>query len=101
MAWRPCASVVAWGQQVFLSIWSKFRGCPRATFQDDDDSYGRRSFYATEQADGEDHSASLNRSVPATENEESMTTGGIKQRIKGGSFLIEQRGPEESFTPED
>ena len=30
-----------------------------------------------------------------------MTTGGTKQRIKGGSFLIEQRRPEEIFTPED
>ena len=30
-----------------------------------------------------------------------MTTGGTKQRIKGGSFLIEQRTPEEIFTPED
>ena len=30
-----------------------------------------------------------------------MTTGGTNQRIKGGSFLIEQRTPEEIFTPED
>jgi alkylation response protein AidB-like acyl-CoA dehydrogenase len=30
-----------------------------------------------------------------------MTTGEAKQRIKGGSFLIEQRKPEEIFTPED
>lgn len=30
-----------------------------------------------------------------------MTTVGTKQRIKGGSFLIEQRRPEEIFTPED
>ncbi len=30
-----------------------------------------------------------------------MTTGEAKQRIKGGSFLIEQRTPEEIFTPED
>jgi alkylation response protein AidB-like acyl-CoA dehydrogenase len=30
-----------------------------------------------------------------------MTTGGTKQQIKGGSFLIEQRTPEEIFTPED
>ncbi|TAM82197.1 MAG: acyl-CoA dehydrogenase [Acidobacteria bacterium] len=30
-----------------------------------------------------------------------MTTGGIKQRIKGGSFLIEERGPQDIFTPED
>jgi len=30
-----------------------------------------------------------------------MTTGDTKQRIKGGSFLIEQRRPEEIFTPED
>ncbi|HET9180075.1 MAG TPA: acyl-CoA dehydrogenase family protein, partial [Terriglobia bacterium] len=30
-----------------------------------------------------------------------MTTVGTKQRIKGGSFLIEQRMPEEVFTPED
>ncbi len=30
-----------------------------------------------------------------------MTTGEAKQRIKGGSFLIEQRRPEEIFTPED
>src|SRR5690349_12832952 len=30
-----------------------------------------------------------------------MATVGTKQRIKGGSFLIEQRRPEEVFTPED
>jgi alkylation response protein AidB-like acyl-CoA dehydrogenase len=30
-----------------------------------------------------------------------MTIGGTKQRIKGGSFLIEQRTPEEIFVPED
>ena len=30
-----------------------------------------------------------------------MTTAGTKQRIKGGSFLVEQRQPEEVFTPED
>jgi alkylation response protein AidB-like acyl-CoA dehydrogenase len=30
-----------------------------------------------------------------------MSIGGTKQRIKGGSFLIEQRRPEEVFTPED
>ncbi len=30
-----------------------------------------------------------------------MTTGETKRRIKGGSFLIEQRTPEEIFTPED
>lgn len=30
-----------------------------------------------------------------------MTTGGTKQMIKGGSFLIEQRSPDEIFTPED
>src|SRR5690349_24998381 len=30
-----------------------------------------------------------------------MTTVGTKQRIKGGSFLIEQRRPEEIFAPED
>ncbi len=30
-----------------------------------------------------------------------MTTGETKQRIKGGSFLIEQRRPEEIFAPED
>ena len=30
-----------------------------------------------------------------------MTTGEPKQRIRGGSFLIEQRKPEEIFTPED
>jgi len=30
-----------------------------------------------------------------------MTTGEAKQRIKGGSFLIKQRTPEEIFTPED
>ena len=30
-----------------------------------------------------------------------MTIGGTKQGIKGGSFLIEQRMPEEIFTPED
>jgi alkylation response protein AidB-like acyl-CoA dehydrogenase len=30
-----------------------------------------------------------------------MTTGETRQRIKGGSFLIEQRKPEEIFTPED
>jgi alkylation response protein AidB-like acyl-CoA dehydrogenase len=30
-----------------------------------------------------------------------MTTGDTKQQIKGGSFLIDQRTPEEIFTPED
>lgn len=30
-----------------------------------------------------------------------MATVGTRQRIKGGSFLIEQRRPEEVFTPED
>jgi alkylation response protein AidB-like acyl-CoA dehydrogenase len=30
-----------------------------------------------------------------------MTRGQTKQRIKGGSFLIEQRRPEDIFTPED
>jgi len=30
-----------------------------------------------------------------------MTTGGTKQKFKGGSFLIEQRTPEEIFAPED
>ena len=29
------------------------------------------------------------------------TSAAVAQRIKGGSFLIESRAPEEVFTPED
>jgi len=41
------------------------------------------------------------RERAATTGKEPMATPTTKARIKGGSFLIEQRKPEEIFTPED